>query len=480
MRPLKNMAVRLSVVCLLVVFLAGCNRAGGPPEEASPAALAPRSSQVVEEPGIDADDAAAGDAVVPRLERLRKRGEFGQFVDATLTAETAVPDAALQMLKADALLATGRHEAAGEAALAAAQFALVLEDIATAGQALKLFAVARFRQRRSLDDPAFDGVLAKLPGDDPAADVLRFWREKIGEQTPYHFDPSAEKRAEVQARQTSPADLCAIEAHANGIALPLVFVDTGAQHSLMTTAAARRAGVTTGKMATQLVGFAGLRAQPAVLETLQLGDLTLHHVPILVGDSVPLVALNGQMTLGTELMHHVRFTVDYPASRVLVEPVEGDDMVSQSESNWQIPLWTFSQACLVQGRTGAGAGARLLVDTGNRTGTFVSPRWARRNLPRYQPPDAGLVFKFKQRDLKIETLEFGEQTLDDWPVVDMLPSSLERLDLVDVLLGHDLLQSYRVTLDLAGRRLVLQGDVPPTAPTHEQVDNLKISRESGN
>jgi hypothetical protein len=155
-------------------------------------------------------------------------------------------------------------------------------------------------------------------------------------------------------------------------------------------------------------------------------------------------------------------------------------MVSQSESNWQIPLWTFSQACLVQGRTGAGAGTRLLVDTGNRTGTFVSPRWARRNLPRYQPPDAGLVFKFKQRDLKIETLEFGEQTLDDWPVVDMLPSSLERLDLVDVLLGHDLLQSYRVTLDLAGRRLVLQGDVPPTAPTHEQVDNLKISRESGN
>jgi predicted aspartyl protease len=364
-------------------------------------------------------------------------------------------------------------------ALAAAQLAIVGDNLASTGQALKLFAVARFRQRQSLDAPEFDGVLARLAADEPAADLLRFWRSAIAQRIPCRLDASTNGASEVQARQSSPAALCAIEARANGSSLPLVFIDTGAQHSLMTTAAARRAGVTIGKTATQLVGFAGLQAQPAVLETLQLGGLTLHDVPILVGDSVPLLALNGQMTLGTELMHHVCFTVDYPAGRVLVEPANRDRSVARSESNWQIPLWTFSQACLVQGRTAGGAGARTLVDTGNRSGTFVSPRWARQNLPRYQPPGAGLVFKFKQRDLTIESLELGDHSLDDWPVVDMLPGSLERLDLVDLLVGHDLLRSYRVTLDIAARTLLLQGNVPPTVLADERVDNLEASRDGG-
>ena len=55
----------------------------------------------------------------------------------------------------------------------------------------------------------------------------------------------------------------------------MVFIDTGAQHTLMTTAAAESAGVDVGASDTQLVGFAGLTAQPAVLETLELGGLTL-------------------------------------------------------------------------------------------------------------------------------------------------------------------------------------------------------------
>ena len=482
MRPPKNMAVRTSLIGWLLLAVAGCGRAGSAVDEnRAAAAPAPVVTDVAADREVEADDDAPDNALIPRLERLRKRGQFNQFVDATLAAaETEAPDAALQLLKAEALLAIGRHEAAGEVALAAGQLALASDDLPAAGQSLKLFSVARFRQHQSLDDPVFDGVLARLPADDAAADLLRFWRGAIAQRVPYQLDSSASEPTEVQARPSSPTALCAIEARANGVLQPLVFIDTGAQHSLMTTAAARRAGVTIGETATQLVGFAGLHARPGVLETLQLGGLTLHNVPILVGDAAPLVALNGQMTLGTELMHHVRFTVDYPAERVLAEPADRDGSVAESESNWQIPLWTFSQACLVQGRTASGAGARLLVDTGNRTGTFVSARWARRNLPRYQPPDAGLVFKFKQRDLKIETLEFGDQSLDDWPVVDMLPGPLERLDLVDVLVGHDLLRSYRVTLDVAGRTLLLQGNLPPTAPAQERVDDFEASRDGGN
>jgi hypothetical protein len=481
MRPPKKMAVRSSLVGWLLLAIAGCNRAGGSPEVDRTAVSTPVIAKEAEELEIDADDGEPDNGLIPRLERLRKSGEFSRFVDAALTAaETQAPDATLHLLKAEALLAIGRHEAAGDAALSAAQLAIASDDLPAAGHALKLFAVARFRERQSLDDPAFDGVLARLPADDPAADLLRFWRAAIAQSVPYQLDSSVSEPSEVQARQSSPAALGAIEVRANGIAQPLVFIDTGGQHSLMTTAAARRAGVTIGTTATQLVGFAGLRARPAVLETLQLGGLTLRNVPILVGDSAPLVALKGQMTLGTELMHHICFTIDYPADRVLAEPADRGGSVVESESNWQIPLWTFSQVCLVQGRTAAGAGARLLVDTGNRTGTFVSARWARRNLPRYQPPDAGLVFKFKQRDLKIESLEFGDQSLDDWPVVDTLPGSLERLDLVDVLVGHDLLRSYRVTLDVAGRTLLLRGNLPPAGPALERIDGLEDSRVGGN
>jgi hypothetical protein len=36
-----------------------------------------------------------------------------------------------------------------------------------------------------------------------------------------------------------------------------------------------------------------------------------------------------------------------------------------------------------------------------------------------------------------------------------LPADLERLNVVDVLIGHDLLARYRVEIDLPGRRLTL-------------------------
>ncbi len=287
----------------MLLAISGCGRAGGAGDEtlASAAPIEPTG----ERRDLEADESPER-ALAARLERLRKRGEFGQFVDAALSSsESASPDVAVELLKVEALLASGRNEAAGEAALAAAELAQSNDNALAATQALKLYAVAQFRQRQSLDDPIFAGVLATLPAEDASAEMLRYWRDTLRGRIPYLLDGAVSEPTEVPASRNSPADRCAIEAQTNGIALPLVFIDTGAQHSLMTTAAARRAGVTLGKTATPLVGFAGLRAQPGVLETLQLGGLTLHNVPILVGDRAPLVALNGQMALGTELMHHV-------------------------------------------------------------------------------------------------------------------------------------------------------------------------------
>jgi hypothetical protein len=178
-------------------------------------------------------------------------------------------------------------------------------------------------------------------------------------------------------------------------------------------------------------------------------------VPVLVGNSPPLVALKGQMALGTELMHHVRFTIDYPARRVFAVSAAAPRATRAKPPTWEIPLWTFSQACLARGQLPDGAMARVLVDTGDRAGTFVSARWARRNLPEFQRPPATVVFKFKQRNLRLAELALGSGSLRDWPIVDTIPKVLERVDTVDLLLGHDLLGSYEVTIDLEQRVLQL-------------------------
>lgn len=463
--PRRALAVWLA---LLIAAAIGCNGAGGASDAVPrlPTAALRGQSEVAESPPEQetpvVDAAAAGD-LVTRLERLRKRGQFEEFIDAALNASDEHADvAALQLLKAEALLAGGRHEAAELAAQSAAALALDDSDPATSSHALKLWAIARFRQQKALDDPLVADLLTKLPPDEPGARTLRFWSDALGQRTVYRLSGAEDAgRVEIQAARaqpgTVPDELNAIEARVNGMSVPLAFVDTGTQHVLMTVRAAEAAGVAIGPSATHLVGFARLNARPGVIETLELGSLVLHDVPVMVGNSPPLVALKGQMALGTELMHHVRFTIDYPGRRVFAEGAATRLGGRARRPEWEIPLWTFSQACLARGQLPGGAMARVLVDTGNRAGTFVSARWAHRNLPDFQRPPATVIFKFKQRNLWLDEMQLGSGSLYNWPVVDTIPNVLERLDTVDVLLGHDMLAPYEVTIDLEQRVLQLYG-----------------------
>jgi hypothetical protein len=458
------------LVGLLLVVMAGCSRAGGAPQTTHAAVEdSPQTIHLAEAVAAATAGSAAEDPMVASLDRLRKRGEFDAFVEAALAPGNEPADnSALQIIRIEALLAVGRNTQAATAALDAAELARSESDFVAAGQALKLWATARFRLREPLDDARFADLLASLPAEDPALQTLRFWHAALDKRTAYRSNGAAgsegvELPTVSGAQGSVPDALRAIEARANGVALPMVFIDTGSQHTLITTEAARLAGVTVGEGTTQLVGFAGVTARPGVLDKLELGGLALHDVPVLVGDAAPLSALNGQMSLGIELMHHVRFIIDYPGRRVLAELADTARRGAGLQPAWEIPLWTFSQACLAQGQMVTGKRARILVDTGNRAGTFVSSRWARHNIPRFQRPGSGMVFKFKQLDLTIDAVELGSLSLRDWPVLDTIPHALERLDLVDVLLGHDLLWPYQVTIDLRQRVLLLSGG--PTAAT---------------
>jgi hypothetical protein len=424
-----------------------------------------QSPRLIEPVVDDAVSASRTSQTVAEIEQLRKRGRFAEFVDLALNTAAEVTDsAAVELVKSEALLAVGRDAEAEEAAGRAAEIGLSDRDRDLWALALRRWATACFRQAKSLDAQWLRQFVARSP-EEPTARMLLFWAEALGERSPYRVSDSGQiahaLAASAAGSDAAGLELNAVQARAGGISLEVVFIDTGAQHVIMTGAAAEAAGVRIGPSGLRLVGFAPLVGRPGVLDSLALGDLTVYDVPVLVGDSPALVAAGGQMAIGTELMHHVRFTLDYPAGRVDVEAASRRS--APTRPRWQIPLWTFSQSCLAQGELPDGALARVLIDTGDRTGTYVSTRWAQRHLRDFPRSRGPVVFKYKRQDLALARMDLGSRSLVDWPVLDTLPADLERIDAVDVLVGRDLLGSYRATFDLARRVLQLSDSATATS-----------------
>ncbi len=452
-------------LALSMLVAAGCSRAGGATDSQSRARAIRSAAETPEGTALSNDPAS-------RLERFRTAGQFEELIEASLDAVNKNPDnLVLQILRIDALLAAGRNNEAEHAATGAALLATEQAAPAFAAQAIQLWTIARLRQAAPLDSSKLASVVRRQPGDEPTARMLCFWQQALAGRSPYRFAEPASPIAELPlasaAAQSLPYELAAVQATVNGNMLPLVFIDTGGQHTLMTTAAARASGVRLGDTSTQLTGFVGLSAQPGLIQTLELGSLVLHDVPVLVGDSPPLVAARGQMSLGTDLMHHVRFTIDYPSRRVVAQSANTprDD---DSPAVWSIPIWTFSQVCLARGLMRNGRAARLLVDTGDRAGAYISYRWGRRNLPQLEGPSASMVFRYKKRNLVIDSLELGTGSLTNWPVVDTIPPELDRLNLVDIMLGRDLLAPYQLTVDLPGRELALRPGAAASTATQDE------------
>ncbi len=252
-----------------------------------------------------------------------------------------------------------------------------------------------------------------------------------------------------------PFELAAIQVRTNGVDQPLAFLDTGGQHTLMTLDAARAAGVRLGSAGTHLTGFVGLQAQPAVIETLELGSLTLHNVPVLVGDSPPLVAAGGQMSLGTDLMHHVRFTIDYPARRVTAVPAGAPGARARTTAavgDSRVDVLAGVPGPRTNHRRGAGPGA-CRHGRSCRDVRFVPVGTA--PPAAIGRPELGDGVPLQETQPGSWMLKIGSQSLVDWPVLDTIPNELDRLNLVDVMLGHDLLWPYRLMIDLGQRTLQL-------------------------
>lgn len=408
-------------------------------------------------------------APVDELESLLLSGRFAEFAPLATSLPSAIlSEPARDRLAVEALLATGENQRAEAVAHELMTLAIEVGDLAQASRGVKLWMTARLRQGRNLQDSVLEERFATLPSDE-TLEAWRSWRDALGSSVPYRIDSPPAGPSEQQPSDASPGslafELAAIQLRVNEVPLPVAFIDSGAQHTIITYAAAREANVEFGQGETQLTGFASSQARPGMIRKLALGDLVLHDVPVMVADSPALIAASGQMSLGTDLLYHVRFTLDYPARHVTAAAATTPQSTeTRGRGSWSVPLWTFSQLALAEARLEDGESLRVLIDTGDRLGTFVSYRWGRQHLAQLSGPSTAMVFRYKKRNLQLPPLTLGTTTLENWPVVDTLPAELDRVNLVDVVFGRDLLSKHRVTIDLVRRQMHFEPSVESAAP----------------
>ena len=437
----------------LLAIVPACSRAGGDGRAGRPAVTEQSLART-----SDKDSRESLSNLAASLRRVQRLGDFDALTTAAQAAAKSgkISDDA-QLLVIEGLLAASDLPAAEQMSRQLLRPANS-EDLAT--PILKLWSIARLRQGKPLVEADREQELPRAAGDASDAGSVLFWQQELGRADPYRI-PDENQSAQLplkRVRRSGPEGDFVVEgiaAEFNGATAPLVFIDTGAQYTIISTKLAREAGVKIGPATTELVGFARSVARPAVVRELRIGSLTVENVPVYVADSAPLESAGGQAAIGTDLMYHVRLSIDYPHSRVTAKPAR--DMLDQRsiQASWKVPVWAFAHVPLAQATTRDGRYARVLIDTGNRTGAYVSGRWQSRISGRDRlegSPTSGL---FKRKPTELPELSLAGHQLTDWPVTGLLPGALERADLVDVLIGHDLISEYLLTIDLRGGALYL-------------------------
>lgn len=413
-----------------------------------------------------------------RLDLLIMTGQYDVFAKEAIRLADEEPESAeLGLQKAEALLATGQLEEAEKVALetankAAGKNRFTVSEVAT--KADRAWAIARLRQGKSLipEDP--DQKQPSVRFTHPEMSVFSYWREELGDRPTYALTDTEngtelEFKAESVLFGLAPYKMHGITVKVNGTEVPLAIVDTGASHTLISTQVAKEADVRIGSTAREAVGSLSFTARPGIIDELQIGDIILRDVPVSVGNPPPLVMTKAKMAIGVDIMHHLRFTLDYKNKKVYVDPDKKDPPEpANPEAVWDIPLWTFADHVLSQATLPDGTYARTLIDSGNFAQTLVWPTWAKQHLPNH-PGETGsiLLYAMTNPQRNIKGLTLGGRKLPAWPVMDMPPVTLQGVDLLDLLMGHDLLSQYKVTVDMRQRRLRLEsyGDsyVPPVA-----------------
>lgn len=413
------------------------------------------------------------------LEYLVKSGDFNRFVEeASKAAKEFSDEPGFRLFGVEALMASGRLREAELAAesLARSEWGLFTGLSDVGAEAVLRWSLARLRQGKSLQSPSMAAAIVSSAKHKDKLAMFQHWRQTLNNKPTYQIDPKS-RRSTLPFHKSSvlmnlvPQKMHGITVSVNGVEVPLAIVDTGASHTLLSNAVARKAGLRLSEASRTATGSLNFTARTAVVDELRLGDVVLHDVPVTVGDPPPLVMTKAQAALGVDLMHHVRFTLDYAREQVTVEPARQPDGTpipdNADKDSWGVPLWTFSDHVLSQIELADGTFARVLIDSGNFAQTLVFPDWAGRNIAGHTGNKGNMLFyAFSNPISLLKGAKLAGRPLPDWPVMDVPPISLQGIDLFDLLMGHDLLSQHRVTIDMLHRRLRLeQGPKPLASPT---------------
>jgi len=413
-----------------------------------------------------------------RLEYLLKNGRLAEYVQHGLElGKQPQRSASLRLHYLEALLASGRNSEAERETMvvmdAAVRERQPTDDFVRAYHA---WIEARLRQGKSLTERAVDGYLADVsmaPGADQRRVMsMAAWRDLLAGAPTYQRRSSKTAKADVQYHLTGllfgliPDRMNGITIQVNGVEVPLAIVDTGAAHTLIHDSIAEKAKIDSDDVRRGAHGSLNFTAKSGLVRELRIGDVVLHNIPVSIGDPPPLVMTKAKAALGVDLMHHLQFTIDYINKRVTAVPADAvDDKPESADRVWDIPLFPFSEHTLAEGTLDSGARARVLIDSGNFAQTLIWPTWGQANISGHPGPSKGL-FEFAASNPmhKIRGLSLGGKRLPDWPGMDMPPVTLQGVDLIDLLMGHDLLSQYVVTIDMRNRRLRLRSPDGPVKP----------------
>lgn len=398
------------------------------------------------------------------LEWLRKTGQFEQYVqEAQLQSKRHPQSDAIGVHRIESLLVQGKCDEADKLAIELAAIAVRRSGKPTpeSYEILRRWVIARLRLGKSLEPPVELRSSVRSLWTSPALAVPNFWREALKGREPYRIvgkvdqDEVALQNAKVLFGLV-PYRMHGIPVKVNGSSVPLAIVDTGASHTLFNEQTARKAGITIGSTAHAAAGSLTFTARPGFIRELKIGEITLQDVPVSVGNPPPLVITKAEAAIGLDVMMHLRFTIDYGRAKVRVQSSRRMPADSERGEAWDIPLWPFSDHCLSSGMMPNQQPTRVLIDSGNFAHTLVWPMWAKSHISDHPGPTSSIIgYALTNPRHMLRGLSLAGKSLPDWPVTDMPPVTLKDVDLLDVLMGHDLLSQYVVTVDLANRRLRL-------------------------
>ena len=243
-------------------------------------------------------------------------------------------------------------------------------------------------------------------------------------------------------------------------------VDTGSSVTLVTPALAKRFASTNAPLDglhVRVKSAEGAIAElpPATLRRIELGEARFDEVPVLVYDCAPLTAHLGVKidgVLGFPLFRDTLLTLDYPRSRVLLQPANTTALIPGTS----VPLDDSGKTPLIRVRLGDRT-LVALVDSGSDAPLSLNPVGL---APRFvNGPRAGATVgtltgdRPQQVGRLAETLGIGDFVLPR-PIVDLT----DELSAV----GGEILKNFTVTFDQEHDRVIFFRDAhePIVSPSH--------------